>query len=454
MALYISRIHIKNIRCFENITIDLEQENKPVLWVTLLGDNATGKTTLLRCIAIGLCDESSAAGLLRESEKGYIRRNSNKDGIIEITLNNSQKPHEFYKIITRIIKIKYRNETFENLRQYIKRQSFINKEFEDIKVEDFPWRSIFISAYGIGRGSSGTGDISGYSPISAVYNLFNYSEGLQNPELVLRRLGNDAFKDKIMPLLKSILNLKDEDKIFLEREGIEVDGPWGKRMPLRDLADGYRSTFQWVLDLIGWAASRNVRASSKIWIRGIVLIDSLEEHLHPRWQRTIVNDLNKVFPDLQFIITTHSPLVAAGTTDIQKSQLISLELDSNTHKTRWQNISKIDMQGRRADEILRSEAFGLLSTTSLGSVNDLTKYCELLNKVKRNEKEEFEFNILREKVKDKYTFGDTYFEREVERAVLMTLKKLLRRKPEEIHKLETKKQLAKIFGDNDAYEKN
>ena len=42
------------------------------------------------------------------------------------------------------------------------------------------------------RGTSGTGDIAGYSVINAVYNLFNYSEGLQNPELTIRRLSPDA----------------------------------------------------------------------------------------------------------------------------------------------------------------------------------------------------------------------------------------------------------------------
>src|SRR5580698_6855270 len=64
--LYLKKLTIRNVRCFENLTITLDAGGKPRMWGVVFGDNGVGKTTLLRCIAIGLCDEASAAGLLRE----------------------------------------------------------------------------------------------------------------------------------------------------------------------------------------------------------------------------------------------------------------------------------------------------------------------------------------------------------------------------------------------------
>ncbi len=81
--MYISEVYIENIRCFSKpgIKIKFGTSRKPILWTTILGDNSTGKTTLLKCLALGLCDESSAAGLLREADQGYIRDGC-KQGII------------------------------------------------------------------------------------------------------------------------------------------------------------------------------------------------------------------------------------------------------------------------------------------------------------------------------------------------------------------------------------
>jgi len=131
----------------------------------LVGDNAVGKTALLRCIAVGLCDESSAAGLMKESEEGYIRR-SEKAGKIIVELTDPLDPDAEYRITTKIERISVGSNglAFERLHQKTDPQ------------KKFPWNRIFACAYGMGRGTAGTGDIAGYSVINAVYNLFNYGD--------------------------------------------------------------------------------------------------------------------------------------------------------------------------------------------------------------------------------------------------------------------------------------
>ena len=81
--MYIKRIFLKNIRCFDELEINFDKNGYSAL---ILGDNGDGKSTLLKSLAIGLCDESSAAGLHRELPGELVRKHSKHPGIITIEL--------------------------------------------------------------------------------------------------------------------------------------------------------------------------------------------------------------------------------------------------------------------------------------------------------------------------------------------------------------------------------
>lgn len=72
--------------------------------------------------------------------------------------------------------------------------------------------------------------------------------------------------------------------------------------------------------------------------KGVVLIDELELHLHPEWQRSVVEQLQKTFPELQFITTTHSPFVVQS---LQPGQLINLDPESYTEEYVGKSIEDI-----------------------------------------------------------------------------------------------------------------
>jgi predicted ATP-binding protein involved in virulence len=223
------------------------------------------------------------------------------------------------------------------------------------------------------------------------------------------------------------------------KRGLEVDGPWG-RLPFQVLSDGYRSTTQWVLDFIGWLIHAE-RLIDNPDIGGILIIDEIEQHLHPRWQRYIVQRLRQQFPKTQIIASTHTPLVAAGIADVDLSMLLKLDRNDKNEIT-IQTINKELIAGKRADRVLTSEAFGLVTTRNNRSHNDIDRYTELLGKKIRTEAEAAELEELRSIVQNRLNNGETVAEQLVEKAVDAALQSII---TEEMLDIETKKQLRALF---------
>lgn len=89
-------------------------------------------------------------------------------------------------------------------------------------------------------------------------------------------------------------------------------GPDRLKLPAGALAHGHQSTLAWVSDLIGHILLASDGFAAPKDMTGLVLIDELDLHLHPSWQVSIVGTLRQIFPRLQFVVTTHSPLVLAS----------------------------------------------------------------------------------------------------------------------------------------------
>ena len=120
---------------------------------------------------------------------------------------------------------------------------------------------------------------------------------------------NELKLSMLTGFLAKILQLDSSECIALNRQGIMINNGHG-HYPLSAFGDGYQSVVTWVLDLLSWCFLQGSDDLTNVC--GIVLIDEIEQHLHPRWQRNIVQLLTDCFPDVQFVITTHSPLVASG----------------------------------------------------------------------------------------------------------------------------------------------
>ncbi len=101
-------------------------------------------------------------------------------------------------------------------------------------------------------------------------------------------------------------------------DGVVFKDPNGSNLAINELSDGYRSILSLTFDLIRQMVSffgykdvfRNLpKKGMNIDLPGVVIIDEIDAHLHPSWQKRIGYWLTKYFPSIQFIVTTHSPLV-------------------------------------------------------------------------------------------------------------------------------------------------
>jgi len=168
------------------------------------------------------------------------------------------------------------------------------------------------------------------------------------------------------------------DHVFVEtREGV--------KLPLRDVSDGCRSIYATILDLVHsmsvvYGEPKLFRKDDKgrtvVDRPGVVLIDEIEAHLHPSWQREIPEWLKIHFPKIQFLVTTHSPLVAQAANDGGIFALpMQGEKGRDPRKLSGQEADKIRLG--MAEKTLLGDAFGLRSTRSAWALEQIERWKRL-----------------------------------------------------------------------------
>ena len=139
----------------------------------------------------------------------------------------------------------------------------------------------------------------------------------------------------------------------------------GNSIPICDLSDGYASLLSLVGHLFRYSLPASDWKRDPASIQGMLLIDEIDAHLHPSWQIRILSDLRKVFPNLQIIATTHSPMVV-GSIQIESVRLLRRG-DSGVEVL----ADLPSVQGWRADQILTSILFDLETTRDQRTQDDL-----------------------------------------------------------------------------------
>lgn len=355
--MYITSLKLKDIKCFKNLEYKFKSQKGASL--VIAGDNGDGKSTILRSIAISLCDKWTAAGLLRELAGEFVNSDPNvKTGTIILKLKSGRTVYTIKTII------KWNeNETYEYPHRRITKNQ--NGRTTSVIDEKFPWKNIFATGYGAGLRTQGTQDFQDYFTGDSIYSLFRDDVTLQNPELALRRIKDSItqskdseaaqeVEDAILSWLGELLLLENEE-LEVRPNGVQIIKKGRKTggKPLAASGDGYKAVTAVVLDMLAWwflnkfynsetgTLKKSAITAEKFKnVSGIVIIDEIEQHLHPRWQREILPRFKETFPKVQFIVSTHSPLV------LSSADYESLILFDN-------EAVKKDVSGWRAGDVLK-----------------------------------------------------------------------------------------------------
>jgi len=200
---------------------------------------------------------------------------------------------------------------------------------DDKGTEYNPQRGIYMEnlfAYGTHRGRYSTDKSEEYGFMS----LFDSEQTLTNPvtwlkdqkllELEKALDGNNKIgAAKNLPNSYPVKLLEDMFFDLLEKNvEIKIEGTGvvfkekGTTLSFDQLSEGYKSILIFVSDLL-FRLSVNAPEGKKITdLKGVVIVDEIDLHLHPKWQRVIVSKLRKLLPNIQFIFTTHSPTIIQG----------------------------------------------------------------------------------------------------------------------------------------------
>ncbi len=378
--MYIKKISITNIRSIDHLEIKFL---KPAGWHVIIGDNGSGKSTVMRCISaalIGIQEINSILPVWGE----WLRKNE-KEG--EIILEKTFDPKFDLQLTQKTIdkQTKYKDKViFRLLRLY--------EDHATLGGEHLTWPDDFDPlSHHSGKFSAGFGpfrrftggdnkrDMIFKSSPRAAAHLTVFGEDIALTEalnwlkdLDRRRLkqkestGNSMANEPQNGFLNEDEKMFESVKLFINKSGllphnsffdsIDIDGDVvfkdgnNNLVKVTEMSDGYRSILSLVFELIRQLTVSypidkvfaNIRSDAKkmdIPVPGVVLIDEVDAHLHPTWQARIGEWFTQFFPNIQFIVTTHSPLIcracekgtiwrlAAPGSDFKSAEIKGIEKD-------------------------------------------------------------------------------------------------------------------------------
>lgn len=417
--LYFTSLGLENVRCFgEPQTLQLADANGiPAQWTMILGDNGVGKTTLLQCLArmrpmparkdpqseIFDCIEPE---LTSEPDNEELNRLVRAGPDVRLKL---QAKMSAYQGFAKAQKNRKYFETHLRLERQANELEFAEPEgSSEIELINQP----YLLGYGAGRhmGSART-EIDDFS--DPLRSLFDANAPLLNVEFFLSVLDYGALKQKpgannlrerlktalatILPDISRPSHIKilgpRIDRKSKERIGVYFQTPYGE-VRLSQLSFGYQTVSALITDMAWRMFDRYPRSPDPLAEPAVVLVDEIDLHLHPKWQRTMKEHLLSLFPKTQFICTAHSPLMAQTALD---SNLVVLRQEDD--QVVIENEITV-VRDWRVDQILTSKLFELPSSRRPEVEKLFKKRDGLLDNPNRSSIEEKQLRKIQRQLQD------------------------------------------------------
>jgi predicted ATPase len=317
LDVYISRIEIEDIRSLQSLQWDMPPAPG---WHVLIGDNGAGKSSALRAMAAALLGDG------RRYENGSATAEVSSDSALALRIDFSTWLRPKRSSGTVALTALGTEKDGKQIRQ----EHRLQVGAQGPLWTHSPHTSEFFSA-GFGpfrRFSGGDADyerqFSSLPRVNRHLSLFDERVSLTEAlrwlkDLQFMALVN-SFSAEFLERVRTFINqdgfLPNGVKLRdITPDSVRFEDANGSATSIEELSDGYRSILSLTLELIRQLSAHygpDLVFDKNAWAvdaPGIVLIDEADAHLHPTWQREIGLRLKKLFPRLQFIVTTHSPLV-------------------------------------------------------------------------------------------------------------------------------------------------
>ena len=374
---HITRIQLRNFKAIEHLSIDMPERTdvqaadgvQPVPSLLILGENSAGKSSILEAVALALSDEAALQKLalnpynfmLNPAYLGTERSGGPRPAEVAVELSGGD---------VRVLTIDERG-------------------MQDRSQPDADAIPVF--AYGAFRQYQHKQRPR--SPDRYIRNLFDGSV-LSNPEPWLLGLRPHIY-DMVVRALREILSIEGDFEVIRrypdERRCYMLTAIAGStefsRTPLGAVSSGFRSVLAMACDIMQGLMDPRVYAGfeSLASARGVVLIDEIEAHLHPRWKMQIMRGLRRALPQMTFIATTHDPLCLRGMEDGEVLVLQRVPAVLNQSPTDLpvlvEKLVKLPpVSELRIEQLLTSDFFQLHSTDAPQMEAQLAHIGDLLGK--------------------------------------------------------------------------
>ncbi|MDJ0842173.1 MAG: AAA family ATPase [Acidobacteriota bacterium] len=356
----VAAITLEDVKCFRNTTIEFAEDANPCL---IIGSNARGKSTILQALVLGLKEISRVP--FTQAWRDVVK-NGAREGRVTITVTAGEKTATLdYRIY--------------------------NGNLTHIMNLDPSWLALRNRFIVLGYGASRHVRLEDPKPepeIESVATLFGENGYLKH---VKNSLTHSRVVEHFQPIKDLTNRILESGGHPIELEAYSVENGFGfrtptnpgKLLPLEALSEGYKSTFVWMLDMMVRLLELGVDLKRPEKVTGVVLLDEIDLHLHPSWQRTLLPGIVKVFPGVQFIATTHSPFVVQSV-ESKGVTVLHVEDDTVTAET----VDGVDRA--LSYESVVEELFGVTSLFSHDVELALVRFQELKNLVATGETAEEE----------------------------------------------------------------
>ena len=383
--MFLKSIHLNNVKCFSDIALSFEDENGDIRKRTLLlAENGLGKSTLLKAIALVTGGSDAIADLLGEPSD-WIRYEAQR---CEISAVLVEKEKEERKINLRIEPEDTRADVIvRNKESLAWLDEALNQRKGDYFVLGFG-ASRHLNTVNTRRTKTSEFTNKRAQRVATLFNPNATTKPIDAWAMDLDYIGNDTALETVRKVLSNLLPEIKFHSIDKQRGHLLFNTPDGI-VPLHCLSDGYLAMAAWIGDLLFQVSEVSGDSQEKpLTAKGLLLIDEVDLHLHPKRQRQLLSLLDKWLPNFQLVATTHSPMASqqAGEGElhylVRERRKIHLYPFSGAPNTLLLH------------QLVMSPAFGLDTDESKSVENMKNRYRSLRDKADLSAKEQAELNKL------------------------------------------------------------